>query len=139
MTYDVSASARRICWTAASPPPILFTEQKLPRRSLPKADEAGLIRRTKIGTVLLLRKMTNHFHYVYILVSESDNTRHYTGITNNLENRLKAHNAGQVPHTAEHRPWRIETAITFQDLKKAEAFERYLKSHSGRSFASKHF
>jgi putative endonuclease len=55
----------------------------------------------------------NPFHYVYVLVSEADESRHYTGITENLENRLKAHNNGQVPHTSQFRPWRIETAVAF--------------------------
>jgi putative endonuclease len=79
------------------------------------------------------------FHYVYILVSETDENRHYTGITENLENRLKAHNNGQVPHTSQFCPWRIETAVAFRDRAKAIEFEKYLKSHSGRAFASKHF
>ena len=82
--------------------------------------------------------MKNNFHYVYILVSELDNNHHYTGITSDLEERLKAHNSGKVPHTTEHRPWKMETAIAFKDPQKATAFERYLKSHSGRAFAAKH-
>jgi len=77
------------------------------------------------------------FHYVYILFSISNETRHYTGLTENLENRLKAHNSGQVPHTAKYRPWQIETAIAFRSREKAAAFEKYLKSHSGRAFAKK--
>ena len=79
------------------------------------------------------------FNYVYILVSAQDATRHYTGITENLEDRLKAHNSGQVPHTSKFRPWRIETAIAFNSKEKALNFEKYLKSHSGRAFAKKHF
>jgi putative endonuclease len=72
-------------------------------------------------------------------VSEADNTRHYTGLTQDLETRLLAHNAGQVSHTAKYRPRRIETAIAFRFREKAVDFERYLKSHSGRAFAAKHF
>jgi len=79
------------------------------------------------------------FHYVYILSSQAEPSRHYTGLTDGLEYRLKAHNSGQVPHTAKYRPWKIEAAIAFQSRKKAAAFEKYLKSHSGRAFASKHF
>ena len=33
----------------------------------------------------------------------------------------------------------IETAIAFRSKEKASAFEKYLKSHSGRAFAKKHF
>ena len=79
------------------------------------------------------------FQYVYILTSQVDPSRHYTGLTESLEDRLEAHNAGHVPHTSKHRPWEIETAIAFRSREKALAFEKYLKSHSGRAFASKHF
>ena len=76
------------------------------------------------------------FYYVYILQSV-DEDRFYTGFSEDLENRLKSHNAGQDPHTAKYRPWRIKTAIAFTDRKKALEFERYLKSPSGRAFAKK--
>ena len=79
------------------------------------------------------------FHYVYVLVSKKDPNRHYIGLTDDLESRLKAHNWGQVPYTSKYRPWKIETAIAFRSHQKAIAFEKYLKSHSGRAFASKHF
>jgi putative endonuclease len=79
------------------------------------------------------------FDYVYILTSQVDPSRHYTGLTDELEGRLRAHNSGKVPHTSKHRPWRIETAIAFRSRKKALAFEKYLKTHSGRGFASRHF
>jgi predicted GIY-YIG superfamily endonuclease len=82
--------------------------------------------------------MATH-HYVYILVSVSDPARHYTGLTCSLRHRLSTHNAGQVRHTAKYRPWQIETAICFRCRRKAVDFERYLKSRSGRAFASKHF
>jgi putative endonuclease len=79
------------------------------------------------------------FYYVYILISESDPSRHYTGITQDPDSRLKSHNNGQVPYTAKFRPWRIETAVAFQSREKATEFEKYLKTHSGRAFAAKHF
>ncbi len=78
------------------------------------------------------------FYYVYILVSEANAGRHYTGLTKNFGARLKTHNAGQVAHTFKYRPWRIETAIAFSSREKAATFEKYLKSHSGRAFAKKH-
>lgn len=81
----------------------------------------------------------NGFDYVYILVSETDPTKHYTGYTTDLLTRLEAHNQGRSPHTAKYVPRRIETAVAFRDEEKARAFERYLKSHSGRAFATKHF
>ena len=78
------------------------------------------------------------FHYVYILVSRTNPDRNYTGLTRNLERRLNEHNSGMNAHTSKHRPWRLETAIAFRSQPKASAFERYLKTHSGRDFATKH-
>lgn len=79
------------------------------------------------------------FHYVYQLTSVQFPERHYTGSTQDLQERLATHNRGEVPSTAPHRPWRIEVAVAFRDREKSLAFERYLKSHSGRAFASRHF
>ena len=79
------------------------------------------------------------FVYVYILVSQEDETIHYTGLTRDLEQRLIEHNRGNCPHTSQHRPWRIETAVAFKSESKARAFEKYLKSGSGREFARRHF
>ena len=84
-------------------------------------------------------RMDGTFYYAYILVSLSQPGRHYTGWTEDLGERLKAHNAGQCPHTSKFRPWQTEAAIAFRSREKALAFEKYLKSHSGRAFATKHF
>ena len=77
------------------------------------------------------------FFYVYILQSELNSERFYIGFTDNLQTRLKKHNAGEVPHTSKFRPWRIKTAIAFTDREQAIQFERYLKTASGRAFAKK--
>jgi predicted GIY-YIG superfamily endonuclease len=72
-------------------------------------------------------------------VSQTDETIHYTGITRDLDRRLLEHKRGACPHTSDNRPWRIETAIAFASETKARAFEKYLKSGSGREFARRHF
>jgi predicted GIY-YIG superfamily endonuclease len=87
----------------------------------------------------LAGQLMKRFLYVYILVSEIDVTKHYTGITRDLAGRLIEHNRGHCPHTAKHKPWQIETAIAFASEKKARAFEKHLKSGSGREFARRHF
>jgi len=79
------------------------------------------------------------FTYVYVLQSALDPRRHYTGMTSDLDDRLRRHNAGECAHTAKHRPWRIRTATAFSDRERAAAFEQYLKTHSGRVFSSRHF
>jgi putative endonuclease len=75
--------------------------------------------------------------YVYILRSIRDAERFYLGVTGDLRARLKKHNAGEVPHTAKYLPWTIKTYIAFADEQQAFAFEKYLKSPSGRAFAKK--
>jgi putative endonuclease len=77
------------------------------------------------------------FRYVYILQSVSDESSFYVGQTENLAARLAKHNDGGVSHTSKHRPWRIKTAIAFTDGARALAFEKYLKTASGRAFAKK--
>jgi len=77
------------------------------------------------------------FFYVYILQSESSVEHFYVGFTEDLQDRLKTHNAGQVPHTIKFRPWGIKTAIAFTERQRVIEFERYLKSASGRAFAKK--
>ena len=78
-------------------------------------------------------------HTVYVLRSESQPGRYYTGITSNLERRLAAHNEGMSKHTVSGRPWRAVVTIEFSDTAAAAAFEKYLKSGSGRLFAQRHF
>ncbi len=73
--------------------------------------------------------------HVYILQSLPDADSFYTGITDNLKARLSQQNSGAVTHSARHRPWRIKTYIAFTDEDRAFAFEKYLKSGSGRAFA----
>jgi putative endonuclease len=75
--------------------------------------------------------------FVYILES-LDGEHFYAGVMDDVPARLVKHNAGEVPHTSKYRPWRLKTYIAFSDEKKAFAFEKYLKSGSGRAFAKKH-
>ncbi len=75
--------------------------------------------------------------YVYILQSISHPGQFYTGLCSDLPKRLSAHNAGQSPHTSKFKPWRLVSYHYFSEPANAAAFERYLKSGSGRAFAAK--
>ena len=79
------------------------------------------------------------FSYVYILQSEIDPRRFYTGFTDDARRRLRTHNAGRVSHSAKWKPWRLKTYVAFADRTGAVELERYLKSASGRGFVKKHF
>jgi len=75
-------------------------------------------------------------HYVY-LIKSSRFDELYVGLTNDIDRRLKEHNRGKVSSTKSAMPWDLVTYIAFSDRAKAEAFEKYLKSHSGRAFLKK--
>ncbi|HEX8713485.1 MAG TPA: GIY-YIG nuclease family protein [Terracidiphilus sp.] len=76
--------------------------------------------------------------YVYILQSLTSPEHFYVGITQDLRARLPKHNAGDVSHTSKFVPWALKTYIAFSNENQAAAFEKYLKSASGRAFAKKH-
>ncbi len=76
-------------------------------------------------------------HYVYL--SESHPDEQYVGCTTDLKQRLLRHNRGHSPHTAKFAPWQLVTYFAFQERKTTAAFEKYLKSGSGRAFAKRHF
>jgi predicted GIY-YIG superfamily endonuclease len=71
--------------------------------------------------------------------SATDGTHYYVGSTGDVVARLADHNAGICAHTRKHRPWQSHVRIEFADEKHAVAFEKYLKTGSGRSFAKRHF
>jgi len=77
--------------------------------------------------------------YVYLLQRISHPNKRYIGITKDLNERLKNHNAGESPHTSKYKPWKIVVAVCFEGDYKAEQFERYLKSGSGHAFARCNF
>jgi putative endonuclease len=74
--------------------------------------------------------------YVYILKSQVGD-HFYVGVSSDLRARLQKHNAGDVSHISKHKPWTIKTYLGFSDEAQASAFEKYLKSASGRAFAKK--
>lgn len=77
--------------------------------------------------------------YVYVLESEVGGEHYYVGLTDDVPARLIKHNAGGVRHTAKFRPWRLKNMVGFANEERAIAFERYLKTGSGRAFAKRHF
>jgi putative endonuclease len=79
-----------------------------------------------------------NYHYVYTLESLSESDEIYTGQTRDLKQRLSLHNSGQVPHTSKFAPWQFRSVTAFRNKERALAFERYLKSGSGRAFLKRH-
>lgn len=82
---------------------------------------------------------TGHVHYVYLLQSERFPEQRYIGVTSDLKQRIPDHNSGKSAHTSKYVPWKLVTYVAFSDRRKAESFERYLKSGSGHAFANRRF
>ena len=75
--------------------------------------------------------------YVYILLCS--NMKTYIGCTDNLRDRIKKHNKGQVSATKDQLPIKLIAYFAFSNKYTAFNFEKYLKSGSGRAFIKKHF
>jgi len=75
---------------------------------------------------------------VYIIRSLKDH-KFYTGITDNLERRLKQHNHGKksTPSTVGRGPFELVYRESAIDIKIARAREKFLKSGKGREFRDK--
>jgi len=86
-----------------------------------------------------LQKDDIAMYYVYLIQSETFPDQRYIGYTENVEQRIKDHNKGQSTHTNKFKPWKLIAFQAFSDKEKAIKFEYYLKTGSGKAFASKRF
>jgi len=77
--------------------------------------------------------------HVYLIRSIQFPEKTYIGHTDNLSERLNTHNSGGSIYTKSDRPWELIVVVSFKDILKATAFEKYLKSGSGRAFTKKRF
>lgn len=71
-------------------------------------------------------------YYVYILKCNDGGT--YTGCTKDLKERFERHKKGDVAFTRSRLPVELVFYCAFNDKYKAFAFEKYLKTGSGRAF-----
>ncbi|HMG91412.1 MAG TPA: GIY-YIG nuclease family protein [Chryseolinea sp.] len=72
-------------------------------------------------------------YYVYIIQSLSTE-RWYYGFTDDLVNRLDAHNKGLNKSTANRGPWKYIFFRKFDNKSDARAFEIYLKKTRNKGF-----
>ncbi|HYW36434.1 MAG TPA: GIY-YIG nuclease family protein [Balneolaceae bacterium] len=69
-------------------------------------------------------------YYAYILQSVSHGTYYY-GSSEDVEKRLKQHNAGKVRYTKGRRPWKLHYSEQFPTRSEAVRRERFFKSIDG--------
>ena len=72
-------------------------------------------------------------YWVYVIESQKDK-RLYVGMSKQVENRLKEHNAGHVTSTKGYRPWKLLYREEVGDRPLARQREKYLKSGSGKEY-----
>lgn len=77
------------------------------------------------------------FYYVYIL--KCADGKHYVGYTKDFKERMARHRRGEVKFTSSRLPVEVKVIIAVPDEYLALQLEDYLKTGSGRAFASKHF
>ncbi|OGG36783.1 hypothetical protein A2110_01085 [Candidatus Jorgensenbacteria bacterium GWA1_54_12] len=63
---------------------------------------------------------------LYVLKDERQ-TRHYIGITDDVDKRLRKHNTGGVKSTKPYKPWRIAYVEKFETKYEARKREIFLK------------
>ncbi len=63
--------------------------------------------------------------------------RFYVGISNDVNLRIKEHNAGKVKSTKAYQPWRIVYTETYESKQEARIREKYMKSAAGRRWRKK--
>lgn len=77
-------------------------------------------------------------YYVYILQSLSVPSKTYVGFTTRLDERLDEHNNGSQIYSRRYAPWKRVTYLSFSDRNTALAFEKHLKTPSGKALVNKH-
>ena len=75
----------------------------------------------------------NSIFTVYVLFSEKF-TKHYKGLTSNIEMRLKSHNEFGKDWTSKYRPWKLLYKKEFETKHEALKYEKWLKTGAGRDF-----
>ena len=77
--------------------------------------------------------------YVYLIRSMPFPEQRYIGFTKDLKKRIAAHNTGGSVHTSKYKPWKLIGYHAFAEKRRAQEFEHYLKTGSGKAFADKRF
>ena len=70
--------------------------------------------------------------YTVYVIKSLLNGKLYTGFTEDISSRLKAHNAGKVRATKTFKPYELIYREEFVDKKQARRRELFLKSGQGR-------
>lgn len=76
--------------------------------------------------------------YVYILLSLT-NSDLYVGSTQNVNERIKRHNAGKVKLTMGYRPWKLLETHEYASRSRTVKGERFYKQHQQKEILKKKY
>ncbi|HOW96832.1 MAG TPA: GIY-YIG nuclease family protein [Kiritimatiellia bacterium] len=77
-------------------------------------------------------------YFVYVLRSLVAPEKTYVGFSTRPDERLVEHNTFTQTYSSRSAPWERIACIAFARRSVALAFERYLKTPSGKAFLKKH-
>src|SRR6266568_4119235 len=63
--------------------------------------------RNRTSSEALAKEVGSSLYYVYLIESLSTEGQRYIGITGDLKQRLREHNAGESSHTSKSKPWKL--------------------------------
>lgn len=95
------------------------------------------LRSLGVGGLSLYSREMHYVYHVYLIQSKID-ASYYTGVTTDVEKRLREHNAERSQYSSGKIPFELAWHCVFHDKKLAYRFEKYLKSGSGIAFRNKH-
>ena len=72
-------------------------------------------------------------YYSYVLRSEKNGVL-YKGSTDDLEKRIKTHNAGKVKFSSKYLPWKLILSEEFETRAEAMRREKWYKTGVGRDW-----
>ena len=78
-------------------------------------------------------KARDSMYHMYLLKSQKNNSL-YAGYTNDIDRRLKEHNAGFIGYTKKYLPWTLIYYESYVSLENAKRREKSLK-HFGRVYS----
>ena len=72
--------------------------------------------------------------YMYVYILKCNDGSYYTGVTNDVERRLREHNSGENPraYTYKKRPLKLVFWEYFLDPEQAIEFEKQIKGWTGK-------
>jgi putative endonuclease len=76
-------------------------------------------------------------HYFVYLIQSELNGSFYVGMSQDIEARLKEHNAGKSTYTKSFVPWKLIYSEEIGEAPLARKREKYLKSTAGKNFLRK--